>query len=42
MKPNESEADSVGTQFLAEYDPDTDTDYVLIHGGDVWRPPWTY
>jgi hypothetical protein len=42
MKDNESEADDKGIRILKEVDPFTNEEWYLAHGGDNWRPPWTY
>jgi hypothetical protein len=38
----DSEADDKGTYIGAEHDPEENVFYYLLHGGDNWRPQWTY
>jgi hypothetical protein len=42
MKQNESESDANGVYIGVESDPYTEEEWYLFHGGDNWRPPWTY
>ena len=42
MKPNESESDDKGVYLSVEVDDDSGQEWYLLHGGDTWRPPWTY
>jgi hypothetical protein len=42
MKPNESESDDKGVQIIGPFEGEEGDQWYLAHGGDIWRPPWTY